>query len=692
MSLTSSMYTATSGLSNLGSAMQIIGDNISNMNTVAFKGDDYSFEDLLSQVISTQSGTEQVGSGVALSSVSPDFSQGSYETTGNTTDMAIGGDGFFVVRDPNSQQEYYTRAGNFTFNNDGYLTNSQGDIVQGWALNSSGQDTGAVTDIRLSSYTSPPQASSKVTMITNLDSSAISQSAVLSNQWDGTASTPISSSSYVYQSVAQVYDSLGSTHDLTVYYQPDPAGNNTWDYLVTCAPSEDQRNLVQGTAGQGLLARGTITFNPTSGTITDMTMSQFSGLVGNVSTIGTLTPSDATFTVNNYGAITATNQGLTLTYDPTATTQPGFVNGWYPSNSSLMTILPTSNASVVNIGLNGDTTPDLTLNLTSAAQTGDSVSFDINDPTDINVQSINNVTYGPTSSTGTTTVNNTTMTIDDPGALTADDNGFSNNGIELSYDTTTGWSLPTYGTGNGFSASAYKNFDVSGDANEVQVIDTTTGDPIVTYTFTQPLTADSTINFDVTGTSAWTTATQTQPDANGYYQLDTNFLGGGQSTDQPIEFDIGTHSTGTGSWTDDSLTTTEYSRASATTYQKADGYAAGDLQSVAVSTKGSITGSYSNGQLIPLYQVALAKFQDNDGLLETGGNLYQETVASGAAITNQPGTSGLGTISPNSLEQSNVDVSKQFVGMISTQQAFDANSKIVTTVDRMLSTAVGMIQ
>jgi flagellar hook protein FlgE len=88
--------------------------------------------------------------------------------------------------------------------------------------------------------------------------------------------------------------------------------------------------------------------------------------------------------------------------------------------------------------------------------------------------------------------------------------------------------------------------------------------------------------------------------------------------------------------------------------------------------------------------VALAKFVDEQKLKKEGGNLFSETRESGVAIVNQPGSNGLGTISPNSLEQSNVDIASEFVKMITSQRGFQANSKIITTVDQMLSEAIQM--
>jgi flagellar hook protein FlgE len=493
MSLSSSLFSGISGLSTLGNAMQIIGDNIANVNTVGFKSSRVTFQDVLSQTVATTSGSAQVGRGSSLADISSTFSQGSFESTDSATDLAIGGEGFFVVRDPNNaNNEYYTRAGEFRFDKDGNFVNPAGYIVRGWALDpTTGQDYGSMTDITMSSFTSSPSETQKLTAITNLDSDATSQTTNLETAWDATNSTPIASTAYEYQTTVKAYDSLGSTHDLTVYYdRTDTDGQ--WEYIVTCNPDEDARAgaVVSGTPtkGAGLLARGTIDFVAGSGTISGMTMER----------------------------------------------------------------------------------------------------FDPNNPDNI-------------------------------------------------------------GTGTDGSAA----------------------DNAATW--------DSVVDPD-----SWQTAET--PDANGYLAFQPEFINGSPMS---VELNIGARNDGT-NWVPDSLSSSQYSSASTTVFQSADGYGAGDLQSVSVDTDGVITGQYSNGQVLPLYRVALAKFQNNDGLFKVGGNLWRETRLSGDPITGTPGSNGTGNISANSLEQSNVDIANEFVKMITTQRGFQANSKIITVTDQMLADLINI--
>jgi len=105
---------------------------------------------------------------------------------------------------------------------------------------------------------------------------------------------------------------------------------------------------------------------------------------------------------------------------------------------------------------------------------------------------------------------------------------------------------------------------------------------------------------------------------------------------------------------------------------------------VTVSAEGVISGHYSNGQILNLYQLTLANFNNPNGLKKEGSNLYSETIESGVAYTNAPGEGGLGKISANSLEQSNVDLATEFVKMIIAQRGYQANSRVITTTDEVL--------
>jgi len=136
--------------------------------------------------------------------------------------------------------------------------------------------------------------------------------------------------------------------------------------------------------------------------------------------------------------------------------------------------------------------------------------------------------------------------------------------------------------------------------------------------------------------------------------------------------------------------TTQYAASSVTNYASQDGYGPGYLQRVSINNEGIITGNYSNGQIIPLYQLTLARFNAPTKLHREGSNCYTETQDSGVPLTGAPGTNGLGSITANSLEQSNVDLGEQFVHMIIYQRAFQANSRVITTSDTLLEEVLSL--
>jgi len=135
---------------------------------------------------------------------------------------------------------------------------------------------------------------------------------------------------------------------------------------------------------------------------------------------------------------------------------------------------------------------------------------------------------------------------------------------------------------------------------------------------------------------------------------------------------------------------TGYPSATMMNSQSQDGYPAGILQSVSVETNGVVTGSYSNGQRIDLYRIALADFPSYSGLNKIGHNLYTASKDSGQPSIGIIGTGRLGTISPQSLEMSNVDLATEFVKMITTQRAYQANSKVISTSDELLQELINI--
>ena len=135
---------------------------------------------------------------------------------------------------------------------------------------------------------------------------------------------------------------------------------------------------------------------------------------------------------------------------------------------------------------------------------------------------------------------------------------------------------------------------------------------------------------------------------------------------------------------------TAFSNESNASVSSKNGYKQGYLDTFSIGPTGEIYGIFTNGQSRVIGQLALAVFKNPAGLEKTTENMYQVTPNSGDAIYGLPGSSGLGALNPGTLEMSNVDISREFTDMISTQRGFQANSRIITTSDEMLQELVNM--
>jgi flagellar hook protein FlgE len=135
--------------------------------------------------------------------------------------------------------------------------------------------------------------------------------------------------------------------------------------------------------------------------------------------------------------------------------------------------------------------------------------------------------------------------------------------------------------------------------------------------------------------------------------------------------------------------TTQFHSDSVVISQNQNGFGAGDLTSVDINEEGIVVASYSNGEQINIAQLALSKFQNPGGLKLQGSNMFVATAAAGPPRTGLPGAE-LGKIFTNALEQSNVDMGNEFVRMITVQRGFQANSKIITTIDELLGELINL--
>lgn len=216
MSFTKSLNALNAAARNL----DVIGNNVANANTVGFKAGQLYFSEVLAN--SQQAGNASLtGAGAAELKVLPQFAQGNIETTSNQLDLAINGEGLFVVND--SSQTYYTRAGQFKLDDEGYVATPSGARLQGFAVAEDGSvATATPVDLRIEIDGVPPEATTAATMKLNLDSRKTAA--------DPAAFRLSDSTTYQHATSMPVYDSLGKEHALGLYFVKSAA--STWDVFA----------------------------------------------------------------------------------------------------------------------------------------------------------------------------------------------------------------------------------------------------------------------------------------------------------------------------------------------------------------------------------------------------------------------------------------------------------------------------
>ena len=222
------MNSGVSGLLAEQQALGVVGDNIANVNTVGYKAERAIFEDVLGHSILAGTSSGLPGAGVAIGAIKQEYTQGSLNTTGIATDVALSGEGFFVVNGAvdGVVGNFYTRAGQFVIDKDGYLSNPNGLKVQGYASNGDGTYAATLSSIQAPTSSIQPRASTAATVTANLDASAD----VPANAWPAAGDNWSFSSASNFSTTMSVYDSLGAAHSMDIYFRSTGAGTGSWTW------------------------------------------------------------------------------------------------------------------------------------------------------------------------------------------------------------------------------------------------------------------------------------------------------------------------------------------------------------------------------------------------------------------------------------------------------------------------------
>jgi len=706
-----SLFSGVSGLQSHQVAMDVESNNIANVNTVGFKYSRANFSDLLAQTKAIATAPQgqlggknpvQVGLGSSASSMTRIFAQGSVQNSDKNTDVAIQGDGFFIISPDGGNTYKYTRAGDFKFDAGGNFVDNNGFITQGWLrdpITGKVDSTAPITNINIPpGLTTPAQPTQEVVLKANLNSGPV-----------------IESFSPAYRVPTGTPPAIPTPPALDANGNPVTSGdigvmfNETGEAFALQKDQGIWASFVSSVKnGPGNVAAGTgdldITFTLDDGTTKQITTTNPGATVYTAAENGNRYAS----AINAQSAIT----GISAVYD-VATNTINLVNE--NGNSSASHNIRLTAVGNANSGLTVETVttayryqydPSGANTAAGSDKTFTTIS-DLRYALELQANDNPNVVGTANDCRVEIQVNEQGKfeLINPGGGADSYDMNLKVTGIHSASITentrfTTNMMamnavLPAGTTGKSFSqsfnaathSSSIDVFDSLGSKHTLRMefrkvaVDANTGSTWnMVVSVPNPATIDTVAPFnEKTGSVRF----NNDGSLATYNPPNISFSGNnGSAPDQQINLSFGTANAFDGM--------TSFDSRSATSGISQDGYTGGDLVGIRIDQSGTLVGSFSNGRSFGLAQIAMAKFTNNEGLSTEGGNVFIQTANSGDPIIGTAATAGRGFIQASALEASNVDLSRALTQLIIIQRGFQANGKTITTSDQLLETLIGL--
>ena len=678
-----SLYSGVSGLKNHQTRMDVVGNNISNVNTTGFKSSRVTFSDTLSQTLSGASaptdntgGTnpKQIGLGSSVSSIDTLFTDGSVQNTGKNTDLCLSGNGLFVVKPSiDSDELYYTRNGAFEFDAKGnFVMPGSGMFVGGWmaedgVIKNTNESSMGVINIP-AGKTMGATATTTVNYDKNLNANV--EGYTISNMVvkyaDGTSKTV---TNYVPNPPTIMLDTTKNTRitlDANAAYD-FKTGDSLYGkdlFAQKVAFVEGPANVtLSKTNSLGNTVEGLGNINYTTG---DHAINQEITLKGTIITNGVVTSGPNTKETKLKVSLTEpTEKAGTVV---TITVPPGSVWTYKDGDNvsfafSIDEIQPEANSKIHR-------------------SDGTEYEFESED-LDPKITKENYTNYIYKGHTADGDVKAVSHKGDDVESVTIN----TSDGKSL-----TGLTQVKYNQGDNF----YPSYTTL-----ATVYDSLGGEHSVPILFTKQ--ANNTWSMSLGNGGSSVSTTDSEQRTINYNLISTDLVfddkGGyiSGSATLKVHYDYGKVLNSKGEVinppSDQSINVnvgslTQYS-GSTSINGSSDGNAMGTLKSVSVDSSGVITGVYTNGLHRTEAQVAIAQFNNAAGLTKSGGSLYEESNNSGVRHIESASALGV-TITPSALEMSNVDMASELTDMIVTQRGYQSNSKIITVSDELLETLINM--
>ena len=705
-----SLFSGVSGLQSHQVAMDVESNNIANVNTTGFKYSRANFSDLLSQTKSIATAPQgnlggknsvQVGLGAQISSMTKIFSQGSVQNSDKNTDVAIQGDGFYIVSGDAGNTYKYTRAGDFKFDAGGNFVDNNGYVVQGWVRDEATgkvDSNSPITNIQIPpGLTTPAQATEGVSLKANLNSGPIIEN--FSPAFEVPTGTP------PVLPIPPALDANGNaidSGDLGVMYNSAGEAFSLQKNQGIWVAFQSSTKTDGGAVGAGAVEL-------------DITFTLDDGTTKQITTTGGLATNSASQNAARFvSAINAqvSTTGITASYDA--------VGGKIDLVNTNSTPGASHNIRVAAVaGASGITT-------TSTAGVEETAYRYRYDPTgasaivgsDKTFTSIADLRYAMETQAqdndGDGLLGNIQISINDSGKFEVLNPGGSAEDYDMNLQITAivesgitenvrftsnmkalNAVLPVAGGGKAYSqsfnaathSSSIDIFDSLGSKHTLRMefrkvnMDTNTGSSWdMTITVPEPATIDTVAPYnEKTGSVKF----NNDGSLSTFDPPNIFFTGNnGSAADQQVSLTLGTAGAYDGMTSFDSVSTTSGI--------SQDGFTGGDLVGIRIDQSGTLVGSFSNGRSFGLAQVGMAKFTNNEGLSVEGGNVFVQSANSGDPIIGTAATAGRGFIQSAALEASNVDLSRALTQLIIIQRGFQANGKTITTSDQLLQTLIGL--
>jgi flagellar hook protein FlgE len=632
-----------SGLNVYSKALDVVSNNIANASTVGFKASQAHFADVYAGALNGSSAL-QIGIGASLMAVQQQFTQGNISITNNSLDMAINGNGFFrLQKSPTDQTGYYSRNGQFHLDKSGYIVNSNGTFLTGYASkDGTTVNYASIVPITVGTGGIPPQQTGWTSAI-NPDQGGLSMEVNLDGRDD--KSTIVNGTPIMALKVESTPGSTPLAVTISGTAQAPISGTLTY-----------QENTPPATGGKILGGpSGPVDYDGTSLTL------NWNG--ASIAISGSLTDG---------ASVGISTSGASL-----AITSPGNPN----TESIILSFNGTNlvgNRPFTTVEVNGVST---TMPLDKAATVGktitiDGVSFVISEDPSNPLKTGDTFTITPPDPNHEKlTPFNWSNTASPPFDISM----YNFSAPATIYDQSgTAHILTNYYVRRGDDGVSARTWDVFTVIDNKYLVSSSSTDPTATLVFN----ANGTI--DLANSSP--NGGRVPMDLSAVRQLD--------GTTIDLTSDLGGYNwfkqTAGSAFTMNLQKTTQFGMSFDNSRNIQDGYAAGSLTNLSVSQEGYIMGGYSNGQTKMMGQVALVEFTNPNGLQSVGNNMWIETYTSGQPTIGQPGAGTRGVIQSGQVEDSNVDLTQELVNMIVMQRNYQANAQTIKTQDQIMSTLVNL--